>query len=355
MTMHRLPDRNRGFTLIELLVVIAIIGILLALLLPAVQKIREAAARMSCSNNLHQIGTALHNYHNTFNRLPPAKINSGSYHLPANPPAGYNYYPNQPYRVYNHTGFTLLLPYIEQNNLYQQYDFTKPASNSCWYGVWDTNGKPEAAPYPLSQKYLANYPNGVTGTTNEAVVATPIPTYTCPSDTVPAPVDSNSNPPYGPYASTGARSNYLFSTADCDDYTGPYVASNNGAGMFGINGAARFTEVHDGLSNTLMVGESRQKGVSSSYGPRWGSGTHTSVTGLVYPGDPWTAINYPYSPTSSGITARLQYAWVFGSWHQGGANFVFGDGSVHFLSDSIPVATLYALATINGGEVASPE
>jgi len=207
----------------------------------------------------------------------------------------------------------------------------------------------ESAPYVQSQKYLANYPNGVIGTTNAAVVATPIPTYTCPSDTVPAPVDNNSNPTYGPYASTGARSNYLFSTADCDDYTGPYVSGSPRAGMFGINGAARFTEVHDGLSNTIMVGESRQKGISSSYGPRWGSGTHTSVTGLVYPADPWTAINYPYSPTS-----RLQYAWVFGSWHQGGANFVFGDGSVHFLTDSLPVATLYALATINGDEVISP-
>jgi prepilin-type N-terminal cleavage/methylation domain-containing protein/prepilin-type processing-associated H-X9-DG protein len=353
--MHRLPARNRGFTLIELLVVISIIGILLALLLPAVQKIREAAARMSCSNNLHQIGAALHSYHNTFNRLPPAKINSGSYTAfnsagVLTAPSGYNYYPNQPYRVYNHTGFTMLLPYIEQGNLYQQYDFSKPASNSCWNVV-----SGDKSPYPLSQKYLANYPNGVTGTTNEGVVATHIPTYTCPSDTVPATVDSNSNPNYGPYASTGARSNYLFSTADCDDYSAPYVWSNAGAGMFGINGAARFTEVHDGLSNTLMVGESRQKGVSSSYGPRWGSGTHTSVTGLVYPGDPWTAINYPYSPTASGITAQLQYAWVFGSWHQGGANFVFGDGSVHFLSNSLPVATLYALATSNGGEIARPD
>jgi prepilin-type processing-associated H-X9-DG protein len=121
--------------------------------------------------------------------------------------------------------------------------------------------------------------------------------------------------------------------------------------MFGINGACRFEEVRDGTSNTLMVGESRQMGYSSSYGPRWGSGTHTSVTGLVYVGDPWTAINYPYNPTAAGITAQLQYAWVFGSWHIGGANFVFGDGSVRFLTDNTPVATLYALATIAGGEV----
>jgi prepilin-type N-terminal cleavage/methylation domain-containing protein/prepilin-type processing-associated H-X9-DG protein len=364
--MHRLRCRNRGFTLIELLVVIAIIGILLALLLPAVQKIREAAARMSCSNNLHQIGLALHNYHDAHSRLPPAKINSGSYPVfnsqgVVTAPAGFNYYPNQPYKVYNHTGFTLLLPYVEQGNLYQQYDFTKPASNSCWNVVAG-----DGSPYPQSQKFLANYPNGVMGTTNEAVVATRIPTYTCPSDVVPAPVDSNSAtyPTYGPYASTGARSNYLFSTADCDDYTRPYVASRAGTGMFGINGACRFAEVHDGLSNTLMVGESKQTSEwSSSWGPRWGSGTHTSVTGLVYPSDPWTAINYPYwqyysisrpeyVPTPS--QKQGQYAWVFSSRHNGGANFVFGDGSVHFLTNSIPVATLYALATINGGETETP-
>ncbi len=245
--------------------------------------------------------------------------------------------------MYNHTGFTLLLPYIEQGNLYAQYNFNLPACNSCWDVV-----SGDASPYPLSAPYLANYPNGVTGTTNATVVATPIPTYTCPSDAFPATVDSNNNPVYGPYASTGARSNYLFSTADCDDYSGPYNVNSTSAGMFGINGAASFPTVHDGLSNTLMVGESRQVGISTSYGPRWGSGTHTSVTGLVYSGDAWTAINYPYSPPSP-----LQYAWVFGSWHPGGANFVFGDGSVHFLPNSLPVATLYALATANGSEVVS--
>jgi prepilin-type N-terminal cleavage/methylation domain-containing protein/prepilin-type processing-associated H-X9-DG protein len=355
--MGRLRSRSRGFTLIELLVVIAIIAILIGLLVPAVQKVREAAARASCTNNLKQIGIALHAYHNTFGKLPPAKINSGSYacYNPAGVfvgAANYNYYPNKPYKVYNHTGFTLLLPYIEQAPLYKQYNFDLPASNSCWNVVTPQ----EASPYPLSQKYLANYPNGVTGTTNAAVVATPIPTYTCPADTNPPAIDNNTNPPYGPYASTGARSNYLFSCGDADDYSGPYKPTNGGAGMFGINGAARFSDVRDGTSNTLMVGESRQLGVSSSYGPRWGSGTHTSVTGLVYINDAWTAINYPYSPTSSGITAQLQYAWVFGSWHNGGANFVFGDGSVHFLSDSTSLATLYALATIAGGEsVAIPD
>src|SRR3712207_1855946 len=139
------PSRQaRGFTLIELLVVIAIIAILIGLLLPAVQKVREAAARMSCQNNLKQMGLALHNYHDANNVLPPAKINGGSYgdltgvksHYPA----------DGTFKVYNLTGFTLLLPYIEQDNLYKQYDFTKPSSNAAW--TRDT--------------YPAHYPNGVT-------------------------------------------------------------------------------------------------------------------------------------------------------------------------------------------------
>jgi prepilin-type N-terminal cleavage/methylation domain-containing protein/prepilin-type processing-associated H-X9-DG protein len=331
---------RRSFTLIELLVVIAIIGVLIALLLPAVQKVREAANRLSCQNNLKQMGLALHNYHDSFGKLPPAKINSGS-SWKTN-----SFYKGKPFKVYNHTGFTLLLPYIEQENLYRQYDFSFPACNSSWSSYYfGANG--------WTASDLANYPNGVNGTPNEQVVGAYVSIYVCPSDPGHSP-DPVNTPGYWAYAETnGRRSNYLFSCYYATDYTPDYTPYSPYAGMFGTNGAARFADVHDGLSSTLAIGEARQTMVWDTFGPRWGSGTHTSVHGYVP--DYTFHINYPYGQNVWGLPptdprAKLQYAWGFGSWHVEGANFLFGDGSVHFLHNDMSFPIFQALCSINGGE-----
>jgi prepilin-type N-terminal cleavage/methylation domain-containing protein/prepilin-type processing-associated H-X9-DG protein len=332
-------DRPRhGFTLIELLVVIAIVGVLISLLLPAVQKVREAASRSKCANHLKQMGIALHHYHDVYGIFPPAKINSGS----AGPYTDTtSFYPGLPY-VYNHTGFVLLLPYLEQENLYRQYDFAYPSSNSNWTGGTLANGGVNAG--------------------NANVVEARVPVYECPSDQEP-PVENESGT--GPYARTNARrSNYLFNCGATDDYTPSYNAGRSYSGAFGTNGATRLSQIGDGTSNTIAIGEAKQDHTYSGYGPYWGSGTHTAVQGYV--GTVWSStlppdgfnVNFPWGRVVDGFSGRqgeLQYAWGFGSWHPGGGNFVFCDGSVRFLPDAISFPLFEALTTVNGGELVNDE
>ncbi len=348
---------RRAFTLIELLVVIAIIAVLIGLLLPAVQKVREAANRLSCQNNLKQIGLALHNYNDTNGKLPPAKINGGTAQQ-----AWQNFYENRPdtltnrklsngqlaVKVYSHTGFTLLLPYIEQDNLYKHYNFNLPSTHESWDGYAPATGQ--------VPQDLANYPNGVTGTVNEAVVATYVKTYTCPSDQNPAPLDSYSlSGGYWAYSGPSQRrSNYLFNTYNQTDYNSVYNPGTT-MGVFGSNGATSVQGIKDGTSNTIMVGEARQRMCSLYFGARWGNGVHTAVHGRTT--DFRFHINYPAGNdrtlcfSNDPAIKILQYAWGFGSWHSGGANFVMGDGSVRFLPDSMSYPIFAAMSTMNGSEV----
>ena len=325
---------RRGFTLIELLVVIAIIAILIGLLLPAVQKVREAAARMQCTNNLKQMGIALHTFQDARKRLPAALIHSGRRNNANNPKyrgPEVNLESDTEYKVYNHSGFVALLPYIEQGNLFKQYNYRMVGSSSSPYGI------------PIGADPSDN-PNHIVSSKSLSV-------YTCPSDETPAPVVSSGAGSTSFYErTTVARSNYLFSTGATTDYDADYSSISDALkGAFGNNGATSLVQVQDGTSNTIGIGESRQLHTSSSYGPYWGSGTHTAVHGRTYYSN-YTP-NYPYGNCSGSTTRKCQYAWGFGSNHTGITNFVFLDGSVQGISDDINYLTFRALGTPSNGEV----
>lgn len=321
MSLRTLRTRA-AFTLVELLVVIAIIGVLVSLLLPAVQSAREAARRMSCSNNMRQIGLSLHNYHDTMKSFPPAIIGSGRY--------GGNY---PGYTVANTTGWMMMASFYEQRAMADGYNFNVPSSTSNGFG------KPFAGGVSTSE-------------TNKLYYSKKLPIFTCPSDQDPAPVmisSPNSTEYYE--ANSVARSNYLFSTGSYTDYDEPYerAASNiNGLGAFGNDGAATIATITDGTSNSIAVGESKQghRGkVASVFGPFWGAGVHTCCHGRVFTdttlatvggktvqtGILYSGINYD----NGGNGMRQQYAWQFGSYHPNGAQFTMCDGSVRFIPNNV--------------------
>jgi prepilin-type N-terminal cleavage/methylation domain-containing protein/prepilin-type processing-associated H-X9-DG protein len=338
--------RRCGFTLIELLVVIAIIGVLIGLLVPAVQRVLATSKRSECQNNLHQMGLALAQFDTTHKRLPAAMIHSGRYSnsTTSGHPEMFilaNYkpyvgpevsYKGQPYRIYNHTGFVALLPYLEQENLFKQYRYDMVSSSSSPYGI----------------------PVGPAGSDNPnyAVADTYLKIYTCPADEDPPP-DQTRHPMDSSdfYEMVSARrSNYLFNTGDYDDYSADWSQTLRSArGPFGNNGATSIARVSDGTSNTIAIGESLQRHTSSIYGPYWGTGTHTAVHGLTYNAE-WTP-NYPYGPCWDDAEAKCTYAWGFSSNHSGVTNFVFLDGSVHPIRDGVDPGVFRALGTPDGGEV----
>ena len=347
---------KRGFTLIELLVVIAIIGVLIALLLPAISMARETARRMQCKNNLKQLGLALSQYHATFNELPPAKINPGSF----DPNEAAVNLDQSRYAVMhggtkNTTGFVLLLPYIGRDDLWDAYNHDL-CSNVCgWRSV------------PKGMPIIGGDNADVA---NSTVVSQFIAVYQCPSDRKQRPYTYQPHTPTYPYTMFVARrGNYLFATGHLTDYNAPYSwwKGFDYRGCFGNNGAANFGEITDGLSQTILMGERvqgshgqpRAKGESCSwvYGPWWGAGTHTAMHGrisaIILPGRFEAYRNY-YGPALfklyqdwyklNGSDYRANnngccYAWIFNSKHPGGANFVFADGSTRFLNENMDVFT----------------
>ncbi|VTR90791.1 Uncharacterized protein OS=Planctomyces brasiliensis (strain ATCC 49424 / DSM 5305 / JCM 21570 / NBRC 103401 / IFAM 1448) GN=Plabr_1394 PE=4 SV=1: N_methyl_2: SBP_bac_10 [Gemmata massiliana] len=248
--------RRRAFTLIELLVVIAIIAILIGLLLPAVQKVREAASRMKCQNNFKQMGLAFHNYNDVNGKLPTGWVTTA-----ANKPS-----PGWSWAV-------IILPYIEQDNLLKQInpDLTTPGAASV-----------------------------------TTLTQTKISVYLCSSDP-----GQDTNPVYQSFG----RSSYVVNR----EVTGP-DANNNPA-------ALSIQTISDGSSNTILVGE---RDSVNNTGAVW---VRSSASSASFEGRPGRGINIKNpSPTTTGDCTRLG----FNSLHTGGVNFLFGDGSVRFVQNSIP-------------------
>ncbi len=318
--MSLYASRRRGFTLIELLVVIAIIAVLVAMLLPAVQQARESARRSQCRNNLKQIGLALHDYHSTYNVLPPALLHSGRYNVAA--------FFTGTNRVLNTTGWAFLLPSLDQQAAFNQYDFNSCSSTS--------------SPYSL--------PAAGTDATNAAVITGMSAGFmVCPSQ----PDGGERSTAYTGNAFyqrvAAVRTSYLFATGVFTDYDGTYKSTSSDIrqGTFGNSGAARFQEITDGLSTTIAIGEAHggRGKTSSDYGP-WGlTGTHTCCHGRVVHSSSGDVLPSSYSATDvrdwrinaayANDAQGRAYAWGFNSSHPGGAAFLFNDGSVKFLAQVI--------------------
>jgi prepilin-type N-terminal cleavage/methylation domain-containing protein/prepilin-type processing-associated H-X9-DG protein len=306
-------SNRRGFTLIELLVVIAVIAILIAMLLPAVQKVREAANRAKCQNNLKQIGLAAVNYHDANNGFPTDSDNAG-----------------------NLTSFDFLLPYLEQQALYQ-------ALYQQIVVLGNISGGP-GSPF-----------------------ATPLSVLACPSDSgIPSPsvVQDPNSSHY--WAVTSYRPNLSGS-----DFFSVGLEVNDGVVVDPSYTPVQITAITDGTYNTILFGE------FSNFDPNWPQYAPLLGQPANYPfslsysvwtyafagnGPPIASGYYPLNNLLSSSPppdpSTLFYAvftmfWTYGSGHTQGANFVFCDGSVHFISNGInnTANLLSALSTCAGGEV----
>lgn len=327
--------RPQGFTLVELLVVIAIIGILVGLLLPAVQSAREAARLMQCKNQIKQIGLSLHNYHSANGVFPPS--GRTNYDQPCWPgfPGFRNKQPSNPKYGANCSGppwTILILPYLEQQPLYDQMDMNEP------FAV-------------MSDQMLSG---GCRSQVNLAAQLTPNPAYHCPTD--PFPVQQPTLNCY--VACQGGGIVYIEpSSASEEDYQDGLTSacSSNVVkpgmafftnGVIYSNSDVKIADILDGTSNTLMVGENRLHFLRDEH--KSIPGRHTLWSSAESEGQDH-GVPTNTGAASEGINADgrtngpqyidwIHQAWTcvnFGSFHPGGANFALADGSVHFLTEDI--------------------
>lgn len=301
--MRKSSNTKGGFTLIELLVVIAIIAILIGLLLPAVQKVREAAAKMTCQNNLKQLSLAMHGYHDAYLKLPQ--------------PTG-----KAPDLCCWGTWVVLVMPYIELNNLFVLY--------KNWGGN-DTTG----------DRYN-------TGTNATNVTTKRMKVMTCPSDTPQA--------PFSDIKSHNYAVNFGNTTYSQTTYNG--VTFGGAPFYYGASKDVKMTDITDGTSNTLIVGEVIQGVGSDLRGFTWWSDAtqftahwqpNTSIPDRIYTATYCNNVapNPPCAVTTGGFPTQFAAR----SRHTGGVSAGLADGSVRFFTNSIDLNVWRALSTSAGGEV----
>jgi prepilin-type N-terminal cleavage/methylation domain-containing protein/prepilin-type processing-associated H-X9-DG protein len=346
LSRHMATRRDRGFTLIELLVVIAIIAILIGLLLPAVQKIREAANRMKCTNNLKQIALGVHNYSDVNGGLPPAVVMRNYNDTPYNDEIGPNW-------------AVLILPFIEQDNLFKLYQ----TSISAWMSLSSNAPNTAASPYIEWENVRANR----------------IPTYLCPSD-------GNSNTLCSrPLANVTnwARGSYAANCGPHFSYGSRLNGGSSSGGPWGLAGAGPFSvfdwqsrtaklgmgigQFPDGTSNTLLISEVINGLEAGDPRGVWAFGLAGSSTivahadgDCVKPNDKngtttgcsddiRDAPDRPLQNGSNWTSCPSNQATARGR-HPGGVNAALGDGSVRFVRDSIDQRSWWILNSVNDGQ-----